>query len=143
MNLLEEISSFKTIFIDTAPIIYYIEDNPQFGKLSKIVADYIQKEKVITFSSVLTLTEVLPKPVSLGKKSIVKKFLEFLNNQNNLYLLEISNAIAENAGYLRSKYPQLKTLDALQLAAAIYADVDAFLTNDIKLKQIKEIPILV
>jgi predicted nucleic acid-binding protein len=38
---------------------------------------------------------------------------------------------------------QIRTPDALQLAAAISAEADAFLTNDHALKRVKEITVLV
>ena len=44
---------------------------------------------------------------------------------------------------LRGRYPHLKTVDAVQIAAAVDAAADAFLTNDKNLAGIKEIKILV
>ncbi len=43
MDFKAEISKLKTIFIDTDPIIYYIEGHNQFGKFSKEVVDAFQK----------------------------------------------------------------------------------------------------
>jgi predicted nucleic acid-binding protein len=43
---------------------------------------------------------------------------------------------------LRVQYSGLRTIDAIQVSAAIDIGVDAFLTNDEKLKQIKEINVL-
>lgn len=67
----------------------------------------------------------------------------YLKNGPNLTLLPITEIIGETAGVLRGKYPHLKTVDAVQIAAALDADADAFLTNDKKLSGIKEIKILV
>jgi predicted nucleic acid-binding protein len=53
------------------------------------------------------------------------------------------SSIGETAGVLRGKYPYLKTVDAVQIAAALDAEADVFLTNDKKLSGIKEIKILV
>ncbi len=55
----------------------------------------------------------------------------------------VSAGIAERAGRLRGQYVDLRTVDAIQLSAAIDIGADAFLTNDKKLKKIKEIKILV
>jgi predicted nucleic acid-binding protein len=57
--------------------------------------------------------------------------------------MEISADIAETAGKLRGHYPFLRTMDAIQLGVALEAGVDAFLTNDAKLKQIKETRVLI
>ncbi|MBW6485353.1 MAG: PIN domain-containing protein [Syntrophobacterales bacterium] len=91
----------------------------------------------------MTLSEVLPKPVETGNDELAEKFKTYLKNGQNLILLPITEAIGETAGILRGKYPQLKTVDAVQIAAALDAGVDAFLTNDKKLSGIKEIKILV
>lgn len=142
MTLTEEIKKIKSIFIDTAPIIYYIEAHTEFGPLMKEIVNMFQQEKLNAFTSVLTLTEVLPKPIQLGKDHLAKEFTNFLKNGKNLNLIEINKIIAESAGWLRGKYQNLKTLDAIQLSAALSMNIDAFLTNDKSLKQIKEIKIL-
>lgn len=58
-------------------------------------------------------------------------------------MIEISVDIAERAGKLRGQYLFLRAIDAIQVSAAIDLGADAFLTNDVKLKQIKEIKVLV
>jgi hypothetical protein len=42
VTLSEELSSINSIFIDTAPVIYYIEAHPQFGPLAKEVVSAFQ-----------------------------------------------------------------------------------------------------
>lgn len=143
MTLVDELSQINTIFIDTAPIIYYIEAHPQFGPLAREVVDSFQSGRLSAFSSVITLIEVLPKPIEAGNEKLAKKFAEFLKYGRNLSLIEISASIAERAGKLRGQYPALKTIDAIQLAVAIDVGVDAFLTNDKKLAQVKEIKVLI
>lgn len=59
MNLSEEISKVRSIFIDTAPIIYYIEAHPLFGSLTKTVVDIVRSSNFSVFTSVITLVEVL------------------------------------------------------------------------------------
>ncbi len=143
MTLADEFSQISTIFIDTAPVIYYIEAHPQFGPLAKEVVDTFQSERLIAFSSVITITEVLPKPIEAGDERLARKFAEFLKHGKNLSLIEISAGIAERAGRLRGQYSDLRAIDAIQISAAIDVGADVFLTNDKKLKQIKEIKVLV
>lgn len=143
MNFNDDLSKCNTIFFDTAPIIYYIEAHPKFGSLSKCAFDMLQNDVLKGFSSVLTLTEVLVKPVESGRNDLVDKFLQFLKNGKNLSLIEISAAIGESAGKLRGKYSSIKTLDAIQLAVAIDIGADAFLTNDKRLEKVTEINIIV
>ena len=100
-------------------------------------------DRVQAFTSVLTLSEVLSKPVELGNDELAEKFKTYLKNGNNLVLLPITETIGEASGVLRGKHPQLKTVDAVQLAAAIDIGADVFLTNDKKLSGIMEITVLV
>ncbi len=143
MTLLEKLTNVNSIFIDTAPVIYYIEAHPQFSPLIREIINIVQAQELDAFTSVITLVEVLPKPIELGQKALGKKFSNFLRYGKHITLLEISADIAEMAGKLRGNYPSLRTMDAIQISVALEIGADAFLTNDIKLKQIKEIDVLV
>ncbi len=143
MTLSEALGQIKTVFLDTAPVIYFIEAHDQFGPLVRQVIDLMDGGRLQAFTSVLTLSEVLPKPVESGNDDLVEKFKTYLKNGPNLTMLPITETVGEAAGVLRGKYPHLKTVDAVQIAAALDAEADAFLTNDKKLSGIKEIRILV
>lgn len=143
MTLSDELAQISTLFIDTAPIIYYIEAHPHFGPLVKTVVDAFQAGSIRAFSSVITLAEVLPKPVQKRQEQLAVKFTEFLKRGRNFTLVEISAEIAEKAGRLRGRYPILKALDAVQLATALEMHADAFLTNDAKLKRVEEVNVIV
>jgi predicted nucleic acid-binding protein len=143
MILSDELAQVNTIFIDTAPIIYFIEAHPQFGHLAKEVVTAFQSGNLNAYSSVITLTEVLPKPIEDGNERLARKFADFLKHGKNLTMIEISERIAEAAGKLRGRYPFLRALDAIQISGCIDVGADAFLTNDDKLKQVKEIKVLV
>jgi predicted nucleic acid-binding protein len=143
MTLSDELVQISTLFIDTAPIIYYIEAHPHFGPLVKVVVDAFQSGSIRAFSSVITLAEVLPKPIQKGHEELAARFTEFLRRGRNFTLVEISTEIAEKAGRLRGEYPVLRALDALQLATAIQIQANAFLTNDTKLKRVEEVNVLI
>jgi len=142
MPLVKEIKRYKSIFIDTAPFIYFIEANPKFGPLVKEVINVINQRNLVAYTSVLTLTEVLPKPIQMKRDDLVNDFIQFFRNGKNLYIVEINETIAEMAGRLRGKYMSLRTIDAIQLAVALSIGADVFLSNDEKLKPVKEIKII-
>lgn len=139
MNLLDDLGKSQSVFLDTAPIIYYIEAHPQFGPLVKEIVTVLNTGSVVAYSSVITLTEVLPKPIQAGNEKLARRFAGFLRSGKNVTLLQISENMAERAGRLRGRYPGLKTMDAIQISAALEVDADVFVTNDIGLKNIKEI----
>ena len=143
MTLSEELIRVNSIFVDTAPIIYYIEAHPQFGPLTKEVVSAFQSGGLNAYCSFITLAEVLPKPVEKGDEKLVRKFAEFLKHGRNLTMIEISEGTAEAAGRLRGRYSFLKTVDAIQLATALDLGAEAFLTNDGRLGKFKELKVLV
>ena len=143
MKIAEELSKISTLFIDTAPIIYYIEAHSIYGPITKEIVISFQSEQREAFSTVLTLTEVLPKPMKIGDEKLAGKFADFLKYGRNFSLIEISEKIAERAGRLRSRYTELRTVDAVQLAAAIENGIEIFITNDKKLKKVNEIKVVV
>jgi len=76
---------------------------------------YIDERPLFYFPSVLTLSEVLPKPVETGNDELAEKFKTYLKNGSNLSMLPITETIGETAGVLRGKYPHLKTVDVRPL----------------------------
>lgn len=138
MSFSDEIDKINRIFIDTAPIIYYIEAHPQFGPLIKELVNSFQSGALAVFTSVITIAEVLPKPIRIGQEKLAKEFMDFLRYGKNFTLIDISADIAETAGTLRGRYAFLRGMDAIQIGTALEIGADAFLTNDAKLTQIKE-----
>jgi predicted nucleic acid-binding protein len=143
VKLLQELARINSVFLDTAPIIYYIEAHPEFGPIAKEVVTAFQSGNLAAYSSVITLTEVLSKPIESGDEKLAKKFAEFLKHGKQITLVEISEGIAEAAANLRGRHPSLKTVDAVQIATALNIGADAFITNDTKLKQVTDIKVFV
>lgn len=143
MRISERIAQLSSVFLDTAPIIYFIEGNPEFGHCAKTIMESIESGSLLSYTSVVTLLEVIVNPIRNDKQDLAVMYTEFLRDTNNLILQDITEKDAELVGKLRACYPSLKSLDSLQLAVAMNSGVDAFVTNDKKLKQIKEIDIIV
>ena len=139
----ETVENAGSVFVDTAPIIYFIEAHPVYGPLMKQLVTALSKGRIAASSSVITLAEVLPVPVRAGNEKLARMFAQFLKHAKNLTLAPISAEIAEGAGRLRAKYPNLKAFDAIQIAAALHTRSGLFLTNDKKLRHIREIEVLV
>lgn len=139
MRLAQHLKDISSIFLDTAPIIYYIEAHAEYGPLVSEVVKAFQSGRMKAYSSVITLVEVLPKPIAMGNESLAKDFSNFLIAGKDIITLEITSEIARKAGTLRGRYPFLKTMDAIQIAASMEVGANAFFTNDIQLKRVTEI----
>jgi len=128
------------IFFDTAPIIYYIEDNQTFASKVEKLLEKFEKQKLMINS--IVYTELCIKPKRENNKQLIFLFDDFLNNLR-FEILTIDKKCAIIAIDLMAKYQQIKTVDAIHIASAIAHNCDTFVTNDKQLKQIKEINILV
>lgn len=132
----------KSVFLDTAPFIYFIEINDRYHPIVKPVISLIDAGQLKGITSVVTLLEVMVQPLREGKKRLVEQYKTILLNSTGLATLEITHQMSETAARLRARYG-LRTPDALQLAAALAANADYFLTNDTALKKAKEIKVLI
>jgi predicted nucleic acid-binding protein len=94
-------------------------------------------------TSVLTLQEVLVKPLREGRKDIAERYREVLTNSANVRLHDVDQSVCETAARLRAKYTWLRTPDALQLATAIEHDAEIVVTNDDRWRSVSEVVIFV
>jgi hypothetical protein len=85
----------KRIFLDTAPLIYFIEGHSTFQ--DKLMGCFSSNDNGdFTFiTSPITLLEVLVKPLKEGKSKLVTQYKEILLNAEGIQIFEISNKIAE------------------------------------------------
>lgn len=142
MGFIEELKGGVAAF-DTNCLIYYIERHPDYYPLVKSLFQAIENGNLRAITSAITLTEVLTLPFRSKRTELVKKYHQILTNTENIELLPIDTVIARQAAILRAGYSQLRTPDALQLSAAIFAKADAFIGNDFRLKGIREIPVII
>lgn len=128
------------IFIDTAPLIYLIEENPgYFKKVSVFIADALQTGAILT-TSVLTVSEFQIKPRKLNQRNVIEKFENIV--KANFRMINVTWQIAELSAILRAKYSSLRAMDSLQIACAVNSKREQFITNDRRMKIVKDIPIL-
>ncbi|MDQ7036931.1 MAG: type II toxin-antitoxin system VapC family toxin, partial [Anaerolineae bacterium] len=120
---------------------YYVEENPTYLDKMDAIIKQVEETSIEVVSSVITLTEVLNHPIKQGNSQLEQEYRDILVNSSDYRLLPITLTIAESAANLRARY-NLRTPDALHVATAIEAQCDAFLTNDLGIKRVSEITIL-
>ncbi len=125
----------KIIFVDTAPFIYLIEENPEYHtNLVKVFE--LAEDNVQFHTSVLTVLEVLVLPLKKKNQKLADQYVEILTNSLNISVFEIDLNISKRAAEMRAEY-NLKTPDAIQIATALENKADVFLTNDLRLEKVK------
>ena len=142
IKLDDALTGVTALGFDTSPLIYFVERHDAYVDLVREVIRRVDGGKIAGYSSVVTLTEVLVQPKRMNNTAIEREYLDLLLHGRNLTLISIDAAIAESAAELRARY-NLRTPDALQIAAILAAGCDAFLTNDIQLKRVTELRVLV
>ena len=140
MGLIDRLRSQK-LFIDTAPLIYFIEgQSPHNDKLLELFRANDTGE--IAFqTSTLTLLEVLVLPLKEKKLKLAKQYEQILTHSPHLDIYDVDSAIAKRAANLRARN-NLKTADAIQMATTIEKRADFFFTNDKALQKVKDIKVL-
>ena len=130
----------KTVGLDTAPLIYFIEENPTYIETVRPFFEAMDSGSFLVVTSTVTLLEVLVHPLRSDNKALAMEYRDILLN-SSLMTLEISNTIAEQAAQLRAVH-NIRTPDAIQISAALEAGATHFFTNDIRLPEIPSIQIL-
>ena len=127
-------TGYRKVFLDTAPLIYFLDDDAQRGrKVREIFEEILSTGRTIE-SSVITCEEYLVYPYRTNNAEKIRAFVDFINDFA-IRLNPITEEIAYKASQIRAKYTGFKAMDALQLATAVITECDLFLTNDRQLLQ--------
>ncbi len=128
---------FKRIFLDTNPIIYFLEnEQPYASVVREFLADAIMDEAEF-YTSTITDAEYLVRPYKTTDVEGIASYRSFLRNLNVLKCF-VTEQIAEESAKIRARYPGIKLGDSIQLATSIDCGCNCFYTNDYQLKQVTE-----
>ena len=137
-----KLPSGQKIMLDTAPLIYYIENIEPYASSLQSLFDAISTGRNMAVTSVVTLIEVLTKPIRDGRSDLAERFRMYLTSSGNLELVSVTQEIGEQAALLRAKYG-LRIPDAIQVATALISGSSILLTNDKSLKKVIEVDVLI
>ncbi len=141
VDVLEAVRPHARFGLDTSVFIYHIEGFAPFsGGASQVLQHAGHAATGIT--SVLTLTELLVKPLQSGRRGLAARYETLVRMTPNLILADVDAGIARQAAVLRARY-RLRTADAIQVAACLAHGATAFVTNDIRLRRIDELAVIV
>ena len=128
--------------LDTAPIVYFVEGNPDFHARCVPFFAAIDSGSIQAFTSTITLPETLVHPLRNGDVSRATAFRNLLLATQGITTVPLSVVVAERTARLRADY-NLRTPDAAQIATALLTGCDAFLTNDERLKRVNGIRVII
>ena len=84
MKVNEVLNNTRRLYIETAPLIYYVEVNPNYIALMDALIAAVEDGAIEAYSSVLTLTEVLVHPLQEKNDALTQQYRDTLINNQNL-----------------------------------------------------------
>jgi len=123
--------------LDTNIFIYHFQNNLDYiNQVDNIFVSLAKGEnKAIT--SIITLIELLS---FKAEDTEIEKIQDAFQSTPNLKVFPITDEIALKAARIRRKYGY-RASDAIQIATALFANADIFITNDKRLQGFNEIKI--
>jgi len=85
LKLLNLLKDAKSIAVDTAPFIYFIEENPTYINIVEPLFQEISRGNLRAFTSQITLIEVLIKPLEEKNEDLIIRYRDILSDSDNLF----------------------------------------------------------
>lgn len=142
LRLRRLVEKHRIVGVDTAPLIYYIEDVDPYADLLEPAFELLASHRLNAITSTIALAEILTKPLAEKNFGLVDEIKFTLKSFSTLTLLAIDEKLAEAAALIRARHG-IRLPDALQIAAAIHGEATLFITNDKRLRKIDAFEILV
>ena len=130
----------SVVGLDTAPLVYYTEQNSEYLAVVDPFFDAIDRSEITVVTSIITLLEALIHPIHNNTK-LAQQYRDFLFNTYGVAAVFLDQAIAEEAARLRAVH-KLRVADAIQIATAISQNASFFLTNDKRLSSLPYLQVL-
>ena len=126
------------LLIDSAPIIYVLEDNPTFKPRFQPLFDAHAEGRLEFATTTIVLAEVVAGPLKCGDEAGARRTRAILETWR---LVPVDADVAESAARLRVSL-NLKLTDAIQAAAALAINADAIVTHDRDFSRVKTIRVI-
>ncbi len=141
-SLGDKLRAAQTVGLDSALFIYHFEEHPRYKALCAEVFDLMEARAIQTVTSTVTLIEVLVQPLAKGEQELHARYEQYLRFGPSLTLRSLDPDLALRAAQVRARY-QVRTPDAVQLAATLEFGARVFLTNDDRLQRVTEVEVIV
>jgi predicted nucleic acid-binding protein len=131
----------RVLAADTMVFIYHLQEHPRYVPATQVILDAWEAGSHQGVTSIITLAEVLVKPLRDGNDMAAEDYRRLLTTFPNLRLYDVTQSIAEAAARLRAVHGQPMP-DMIQIATAVIAGATGFVSNDPTFKRIKDLEIL-
>lgn len=135
---LSGLSEQSLLLLDTAPIIYWLEDHAKYGPRFQPLFEAHRSGAVRFAVTTITLTEVLTGPLQAQDEALARRYRAILESW---HVVDLDAGIAESAARLRSSL-RLKLPDAVQAASALAINAEALVTHDRDFSRLKSLRVI-
>lgn len=129
------------ITIDTAPVIYYLEDHPTYAERFAPVFNAVTEGRIHAVISAVTLAEVLAGPLGSGNEILAAQYREVLCRSAGWQMYAVDEEIAVTAARVRIRH-KVRLPDAIQIATTIVTRSYALVTHDNRLSKVGDVKVL-
>jgi predicted nucleic acid-binding protein len=135
---LEGLPENALLLVDSAPIIYVLEDHAELAPIFKPVFEAHDKGLVRLAVTTITLAEVLTGPLSNRDEVLAERYRATLKSW---FVVDLDSEVAESAARLRGAL-KLKLADAVQAGSALAIGADALVTHDRDFSAVRDLRVL-
>ena len=133
-----ELSGGALVLMDSAPIIYFLEDHPKLAARFKPLFVAHAAGELRFAITTITIAEVLTGPLQDGDEALARRYRAVLQSWQ---VVDLDADIAESAARLRASL-RLKLPDAIQAASALAINAEALVTHDRDFSRISSLRVM-
>lgn len=120
----------ERLLLDTTSLIAYLDGGEAVSPVATHIIDaFVRSGRNEAIVSMVTVMEILVKPLRLGPRAPYQHVLDFLTRYPHLRTLVIDLPVAQEAASLRASFG-LRPPDALIVASGLISQVGYLVTND-------------
>lgn len=140
--LAQQLQQASRVGLDTVVFIYAFERHPEYGPLARAIFRALEDGQCQGLVSVLALGEVLAGIKKTGNQDLLLRYRDVFRRFPGLTMYDVDLPVIEWMSDLRARHG-IPTPDALHLGTALAHQARAFVTNDVRLRHLTEIEVLV
>jgi predicted nucleic acid-binding protein len=126
------------VVVDTAPLIYLLEDHAQFARQFEGLFEAVDRDSLHIAISTISMAEVLVGPLKQGRDALAKRYEKALAG---FEVVPVTLEISVTAARLRAT-TGLRLPDALLAATALEVGAAALVTHDRDFSRLKGLMVI-
>lgn len=137
----ERLERARLVHLDARVLALHLLGRPPYPELTRLLFDGLRSGDVTGQTSAISLYQLLVEPFRRGRDDLAHRAGDDLTAFRGLEIVEVDGRIARQAAEVRARLGG-RAERALQLATALAADAELYLTQDSGLRRVAGIEVL-